>query len=70
MNRIQTIECFEAMCEAMGEHCTEDQKARLTSWALKNFGPADYRLAGEIALESGISDLYTEFSMRCGEMGQ
>lgn len=70
MNREQTINTFEAMCQAVGEQATDDQKARLTTFALQKFGPADYRLAGNIALESGIPDLYTEFSMRCGEMGQ
>lgn len=69
MNRNQTISHFEALCQAVGSEATKTQSERLTSWALENFGTADYNLVMTIAAENGISELVTEFSMRAGECG-
>lgn len=65
----QELNTFAVMCEAVGEDATEAQIARLTSWALENLGTGLYKTAGEIALQMGVTALYTEFSMRAGECG-
>lgn len=66
----ETIERFEAMCESVGSDATPAQVERLVTWAVEHFGTDLYRTAGNIALHAGVTAVYTEFSMRCGEMGQ
>ena len=57
----------------MGSEATPQQIENLKSWIMENIGQ-DYWLsaAEEVLMQFGDSagDIYTEFSMRMGEMGR
>lgn len=65
------FEILRARCDALGDAPTEAQLAKLQSWILEEFGVLEFPAVMDIVSEYGLGfgDLYTDMSMRCGEMG-
>lgn len=62
------LEVFSHMCHAVGDSPSNDQINRLVSYAVEKFGRDEWPKAKELALIHGIGGLYTELSMRDGEL--
>ena len=61
------FQLLEAKIEALGNTATPEQGAALVEWITEHIAQAYWQGAMEAAIN--IEGVYTELSMRCGEMG-
>lgn len=64
------LDNFEDLIRVLGDNPSQKQIERLEDFVLRNVPETKWDIAAEIALEYGIDDLYTEFSMRNAEKGR